>query len=494
MARRVTLPPRLSLDDYEAVAHLVPAVRELRSEAAEVVPRLQDRKVWMVNSTEHGGGVAEMLPTMITLLQELGVECEWVVIESEEQRFFDLTKRIHNMIHGAGEPGFDADDRALLSAVNGENARAMSEWVSEGDIVVVHDPQPLALGPELAAEVDILPVWRCHIGLDESTPATQSVWEFLEPFTETYLRGIFSAPEYVPGSFLQRSTVLYPAIDPLSPKNRDMDLHRTVGVLCNSALAASPGPVLTPVYPHVAQRLQLHGDFAPANMAEDIGLLSRPIVTQISRWDRLKGWAPLLEAFRLLKESVRESRTNGTDPLHARRLELVRLVLAGPDPSSGADDPEGREVLEELCAQYLELPLHVKRDVALLALPMEDPDQNALMVNAVQRASSLVAQNSIREGFGLTVTEALWKGIPVLSNRKACGPRQQVREGMDGCLVDDPEDPEALARTLNEMLADPEARKAWGQNARRRVHQHFLVFSQLRRWLQTLAEVVETRG
>lgn len=169
----------------------------------------------------------------------------------------------------------------------------------------------------------------------------------------------------------------------------------------------------------------------------------------------------------------------------------MRLVLAGPDPASVQDDPEGREVLEDLSRAYLDLPAALQEDIALVALPMEDSDQNALMVNALQRASTVVVQNSLREGFGLTVTEAMWKRIPVLSNRQACGPRHQVRDRMDGALVGDPTDVPALAQAMDEMLALPRKREEWGRNAQRHVHDHFLLFTQLRAWIDLLADVVD---
>lgn len=490
MARIVDeLPPRPDLGAYEAVAHLSPAVDDLREVAEDVVPGLQGRTVWMVNSTEQGGGVAEMLPTMIVLLRELGVDARWVVIESDDTRFFDVTKTVHNLLHGSGDPEvLGGDARELFEAVGRTNAADLGAAVDDGDMVIVHDPQPLPLASILAERARVRTVWRCHIGLDESNAATERAWEFLAPFLDAYDHGVFSAPEYVPGAFRGRSTVLYPALDPLSPKNRDLGLHQTVGIMANSALAVAPSPVLTPMYHQVAMRLQLHGEFGPANMAEDIGLLSRPIVTQVSRWDRLKGWAPLLEAFVCLKERARhEGHGNVT---HDRRLELVRLVLAGPDPGSVADDPESQKVLGELCGRYLELPPHVQRDVAILALPMKDLRENALMVNAIQRASSLVVQNSIREGFGLTVTEAMWKAVPVLTNRKACGPRQQVRDGVDGRLVEDPEDPMELCAAMDAMLEASDDRQAWGRNGRRRVHREFLVFAQLEGWLRILRDLV----
>jgi trehalose synthase len=489
MARIVDVPRRLGLEDYEAVAHLAPAVRTLRDEAARVARLFRDRTLWMVNSTEHGGGVAEMLPTVVTLLRELGIRTEWVVIESEEPRFFELTKTIHNLIHGAGSPDLDASHRELFEGENRRNAEEMAPWLSPGDILLVHDPQPLPLAALLADRLELRTVWRCHIGLDEENEATDAAWGFLRPYADAYERGIFSAPEYAPGMFRKISSIITPAIDPLTPKNRDLPLHKIMGVLGNAALAAVPSPLLTPMYPHVARRLQPNGEWAPANMSEDIGLPTRPIVSQISRWDRLKGWRPLLEAFTELKTREREQPVaDGHE--HRRRLELVRLVLAGPDADSVADDPEAVEVLDELVERYRALPPHVQRDVALVALPLQDPAQNALMVNAIQRASSIVVQNSLREGFGLTVTEAMWKHVPVLSNSRACGPRQQIRDGIDGRLIGDPSNVDELRHALNEMLADPDRRDEWGRNAQRRVHGRFLVFQQVSDWLRLLAGLV----
>ena len=487
------LPARLPLAEYEAVAHLAPAVARLRDAVAARADVLRDRTIWMVSSTETGGGVAEMLPTMIVLLGELGVDVRWVVLESDEPGFFTFTKTLHNLIHGLGDPrALDEAGRRVYERVAAANADQIGAMVRDGDVLVVHDPQPMPLAGLLAGRVRCHALWRCHIGLDQENASSEAAWRFLEPYGDAYERGVFSAPEYAPEAFAGKDTVLYPAIDPLSPKNADLSLRRTVGILANSALLAANSPVLTPMYHHVAMRLQTHGEFGPANMSEDIGLLSRPIVTQVSRWDRLKGWAPLLEAFRCFKDRARRS-VGPVRPIHDRRLELARLVLAGPDPRGVADDPEGREVLASLCRHYLNMPPHIQRDIALVTLPMENLEENALMVNALQRASTLVVQNSLREGFGLTLAEAMWKGVPVLSNRRACGPRHQVRDQVDGRLIADPEDTSELCDAMEEMLSAWEDRKVWGRNARRRVHSEFLVFSQLVNWLRILGETLGAR-
>jgi trehalose synthase len=486
--QRITPEDQRTLAEYESIAHLAPAVRELRSEAAGILPRLVGRTVWMVNSTAVGGGVAEMLPALVTLLRDLGVHAEWVVIGSEEPDFFDLTKRIHNLIHGSGAPLLGASDRQLFEEVNRKNAEELGRLVRPGDIIVVHDPQPLPLAGLLPETVPLIKIWRCHIGLDAENAATQAAWDFLGPYLAAYDHAVFSAPEYIPRRLAGKSTVIYPGIDPLAPKNRELSLRGAVAVLCNSGLLVCPGPTVYPPYPDLAQRALANGSFAPANSISDIGLLTRPIITQVSRWDRLKGFYPLLQAFARLKQSVRDGLTAG-DAVHGRRLGLVRLVLAGPDPESIQDDPEAQDVLEELLGAYRSFHPAIQEDIAIITLPMRLQEQNALMVNALQRASSVVVQNSLREGFGLTIAEAMWKRIPVLSNSRACGPRAQVRDGIDGRLIRDPTAVPEIQQALEDMLRDPERQEHWGRNAQRRVHELFLVTSQLRSWGRLLAQM-----
>jgi trehalose synthase len=174
-------------------------------------------------------------------------------------------------------------------------------------------------------------------------------------------------------------------------------------------------------------------------------------------------------------------------PHHRRRLEIVRLLLVGPDPSSIQDDPEAQEVLADLVDTYRGLdPCH-QQDIAVISLPMSSLESNALMVNALQRCSSVIVQNSLREGFGLTITEAMWKRSAILGTR-ACGIRKQMRDGIDGRLTQNPEDPDEVAQLLNSMLEDYAERGRFGLNAQRRVHDEFLIFTQVRRWLQVLAE------
>jgi trehalose synthase len=485
----VKLKRTISLNDYAGYAPLHRAVEELRAEAAMLVPRVGDRKIWIVNSAAHGGGVAEMLPMQAVLLRELGVNAHWAVMKPRPEEFFRLTKHLHNLIHGDGDPRLGPADRRLYEAVSRATAKQLRAHVGKEDILIVHDPQPLGAGALLKRDLRVRMIWRCHIGLDRHTPATRSAWEFLKPYAEVYDQAVFSAPEYIPDFLSGRTSIIHPALDPLSHKNRSLSPHKLVGVLCNAGLSRSHGPVLTPPFSATAQRLQPDGTFGPAAEPNEIGLLYRPIVAQISRWDRLKGFGPLLEGFLALKRRLNDG-TRRWPPRQRRRLQILRLVMAGPDPSSIQDDPEAEEMLEGLRHRYCQLQPAQQQDVVLLTLPMVSRKHNALMVNALQRCATVVAQNSIREGFGLTATEAMWKAVPVMGTR-ACGLRQQIRDGVDGRLVSDPDDPEEIARVLTEMLCDPCQQEAWGRNAQLRVHREFLVFSQLSRWLRLLTAVAE---
>ena len=488
MIQVVDVETGATLDEYEAHAALSRPVQELRTEARHLVKTLAGRRVWMVSSTPQGGGVAEMMPKLVSLLRELGVDTEWAVIGTEEARFFDLTKRLHNAIHGVGATAFDAADREVYEAVNRANADDLAGRLAADDLLVVHDPQPMAMGAMLAQRLGVASVWRSHIGLDGENAATAAAWDFLAPYADGYGCAVFSAPEYIRLFPPHRATIVHPAIDPLSDKNRPLSSVRVTGVLANAGLVLDHHPVLTPPFARQAERLTADGRFVPARDAEAVGLLFRPMVTQVSRWDRLKGFLPLLHAFALLKAERRRFADAGS--LHARRLDILRLVLAGPDPASIQDDPEGQEVLAELTAAYRGLDAETRRDVAIISLPMESRRQNALMVNALQRASSVVVQNSLEEGFGLTVTEAMWKSAAILGS-SACGIRQQVRDEVDGRLVADPSDFEEVCTTLNAMFSTPGQRATWGRNAQRRVHDEFLVFTQVAHWLRLLARLVD---
>jgi len=479
---------KYSLDYYATDPIFAGPVADLKTSAANVERKLKGRTIWMVNSTARGGGVAEMLPGMIALMNDLGIDTRWAVINSDRQEFFRLTKRIHNMIHGDASAGieFGPADAELYEAVNRENAGSFAGHIKKDDVLIVHDPQPLPLGRIMSKEHGMFVVWRCHIGLDRHTDATASVWRFLRPFVDGYRHAIFTAPEYVPDYLGDRSSIIHPAIDPLSHKNQELMVPKLTGILCNSGLLPSYEPVTTPDYREKVKMLLPDGT---SSAPGEIGLLFRPVIVQISRWDRLKGWLPLLEGFVRLKrdaERRNESRKSGR---RKRRVELARLVLAGPDPSAVADDPEGVEVLQEVFGRYADIEYDIRRDIAILLLPMGSIKENMLIVNAIQRCATVVVQNSIQEGFGLTATEAMWKRKPVLGS-SACGIRQQIRDGEDGLLTGDPEDPVEISKKLRLMLDDTRLAYNLGRSAQRRVYDHFLIFRQIAAYLDLLGRLL----
>lgn len=483
--RLVDIKLSRTLDDFAQNAALAPGVQSLREEAKKLVPVLRDRTVWMVNSTETGGGVAEMLPTMVSILRELGLSTQWGILETDKQEFFALTKQLHNLIHGQGQAVLGAAEKKVLEDVNKENAEELKKHTKSRDILVVHDPQPMAMGAMLKEELRIPSIWRCHIGLDQDVEATRAAWAFLKPYAEVYDHAVFTAPEYVPDYLKNKSSIIHPSLDPLSAKNKELRPEKLADILCRAGLMKAPGVVLGSPFAAQAKRLRPDGSWAPANDPEDIGLLFRPIIVQISRWDRLKGFSYLLEAFIKLKNQVDKAQG-----LRKERLQNTRLVLAGPDPGGVSDDPEALEVLKELSDVYLSLSPELQKDVALVLLPMDSRLENELMVNALQRSATIVCQNSLQEGFGLTATEAMWKAVPVLVS-SACGLRQQIQSGREGIRIKDAKNPAEIAESLDKMLDEPEKSEALGLNARSKVIESFLVFTQLKRWLKTLVHVAE---
>lgn len=386
--------------------------------------------VWMINSTKAGGGVAEMMPNLLWIFDHIGMDVKWEVIVTENARFFDLTKRLHNSIHGAGCTEYTEEDKEVYEQVNNENFDRLSAMVKPNDIVVIHDPQPLPLGKLFAERGDVRLLWRCHIGLDVDTENTEAAWDFMKPYFEPFEKTIFSVPEYIPEFLKDKSEILYPAICPESDKNMKLCDQTTEDVLC-----------------------KVH--FDP----------KCKYLLQVSRWDRLKGWKELVVAFGEAKE------------LYEEEMEEWHFVMAGPDPSAIADDPEGLECFEEIKKIVEDAGCE---KIHLLSLPMRTRCENAMLVNSLQRRAAVIAQNSVREGFGLTVTEAMWKGKPVLGSC-AVGVRTQVRDGVDGILSK----PEHLAANIKRICCDTDHEKV-GSCAKERAFDNFLIFSQVERYIKLL--------
>ncbi len=485
--QQITIKEGPKIADYQAYSSLKSTVEDFLGTSPARIRHLKGRTIWMINSTAIGGGVAEMLPSQLRILRSQGAKIEWLVIETGDTEFFAHTKRIHNAIHGSGTGIFTREDRAVHERVNRKNLPGALERIRDGDIVVIHDPQPMPLAGMLKEHRDIIAIWRCHIGLEQENDTTRGVWEYLEAYFGDYDHFIFSLKEYVLPGIAEKTTLIPPSIDPLSHKNRSLQLHKNVSIMVQAGILEPMGPQLYASYDHQVRRVLPDGRFGSVNQEDSFDLIYRPVVTEISRWDRLKGFRELMAAFVRMKED-NEVR-HDPNSIAYKRIRLSRLILGGPDPKFVADDPEGNEVLHELVAYYKELHPEIQEDIGLFLLPLDNPKENALIVNALQRSSRIVVQNSLQEGFGLTATEAMWKQTPVLVSG-AAGLRYQVEDEKTGKINPDPTDVKGLADTMEYMLNHPKELDKWAFNAQTRVVERFTLFSQIEAWLQLFEKLV----
>ena len=395
-----TEPRANKLDDYAGLLGSG-EIAELRALAA----RLEGRTIQMVNSTSVGGGVAEMLNRIVPLIEELNLSIRWDVITGGDD-FFAITKAFHNALHGGR---YDLPDQSFETFLAySEQNRARLHLNS--DFIVIHDPQPAAL-IESRGNHSGHWVWRCHIDL--SQPDLR-VWDFLAPFVHRYDAAIFSSPAFARRLPLPQY-LFYPSIDPLSDKNREVDPE---------------------VIAEILHRFQIDAQ--------------RPILTQISRFDRLKDPIGVVRAYQIVK-----------------RYFDCQLVLAG---GGAADDPEGEAVLAEVReAAGKDADIHI----------LDLPPWSALEINALQRASTIIIQKSLREGFGLTVTEGLWKKKPVVAAAVGGIPAQVIHKHT-GLLA---HSIEGTAYQIRFLLSNPGIAQRLGELGHEHVREHFLITSNVRRYL-----------
>ena len=391
---------RIPLENYAEVVG-AGEIEELRALAKP----LRGRSVEMINSTAVGGGVAEILNRLVPLAEELDLGIRWEVMQGAEE-FFDVTKSFHNALHGEPYHRTPKDFEIFLSY----NERNRASLRLDAEFVVIHDPQPAALVDARQAGLHHW-VWRCHIDLSHPHRA---VWDFLEKFVSRYDAAMFSSPEFSRQLSIPQY-LFYPAIDPLSEKNCSVD-------------------------PEFVEQVLHRYHIDP----------QRPILTQISRFDRLKDPVGVIRAYRIVK-----------------RYFDCQLVLAG---GSASDDPEGALVLQDVLRAADEDP-----DIKILELPAWAP----LEVNALQRASTIVVQKSLREGFGLTVSEALWKKKPVVASAVGGIPTQIIHKHT-GLLA---HSVEGTAYQIRFLLSHPEIAAKFGENGHEHVKENFLITQKLKRYL-----------
>ncbi|MDJ0867111.1 MAG: glycosyltransferase [Myxococcota bacterium] len=436
-------------------------LREGMEAAAQLRDALGERAIWNVNSTAVGGGVAEMLRPLLGYTRGAGIDARWAVIGGDPD-FFRVTKRLHHALHGSRGDGAALDEaaRAIYEKTLAENAAELLARIRRGDLVLLHDPQTAGLAPALL-DAGAIAVWRCHIGADVPSAEAAEGWRFLEPYLADVSALVFSRPAYVPpwcdGG---RVEIIPPSIDAFSAKNRALDPRAIHTILVHVGLVEGPPPAGGS---HGFVRED--GSRGRVERRADVLRLGRapawdtPLVVQVSRWDPLKDMVGVMHGFARL---IAEDRVGRAD-----------LVLAGPNVTAVADDPEGGRVFEEVLGEWRALPHAIRNRVHLASLPTADVEENAVIVNALQRHAAIIVQKSLAEGFGLTVTEAMWKARPVLASAVG-GIQDQVRDGVDGVLLPDPADLGAFAEALGGLLRDPERAARLGESARERVRERYL--------------------
>ncbi|MEO7059711.1 MAG: glycosyltransferase [Lapillicoccus sp.] len=483
----------------ELLGELLPVTRrdQLTANAARARDLLAGRVVWNVSATAEGGGVAEMLHTLLAYTRGAGIDTRWMVLDGDPE-FFAITKRIHNSLHGAsvdGEGLGPADHEHYERVLRG-NLAELTSLVRRGDVVLLHDPQTAGLVPGMRA-IGAHVIWRSHIGRDDATLASDRGWAFLRGYVQDADAFVFSRRRYVPGWVpADRVRVIAPSIDPFSAKNRHLDdvevrsVLRWVGLIdAGSTDAGSADGGLTdggltdgPDQPRPVEFTRRDGTTGVVRRHTDLmpGAplpASARLVVQVSRWDLLKDMAGVLSAF---ADAIVPATTD------------VHLVLAGPDVSGVSDDPEGAQVLAACRSEWARLPEPARDRCHLACIPMDDVDENAIIVNALQRRATVVVQKSLQEGFGLTVTEAMWKSRPMVASAVG-GIQEQITDGQEGLLLPDPRDLTGFAVRLQTLLDDPTMAERLGRNAHARVLDEFVGDQHLIHYVDLFADLVTQR-
>lgn len=450
-------------------------MREAYKVAEEVRRRMAGRVLWNVNSTAYGGGVAEMLRPLLAYVRTLGIDARWLVIVGPSE-FFRITKRLHHALHGSNGDGSELGERerAVYDQVLQANAEELLALVRPRDFVLLHDPQTAGLAPHLARSGAIV-IWRCHVGGDKLDGEVEMGWSFLAPYLEDVAATVFSRNHYIPDCCDRgRSVVIPPSIDAFSAKNQELDDPTVRAILVHTGLVEGPPGGGSPAF------LREDGSRGRVERHADVLRLGRapawetPLVVQVSRWDRLKDPAGVMQGFAQL--------VNGAAPAGAE------LVLAGPNVKAIVDDPEQATVLDEMIAAWRRLSHSDRNRVHLASLPMRDVEENAAIVNALQRHAAVVVQKSLHEGFGLTVTEAMWKGRPIVASAVG-GIQDQITDGVHGLLLQDPFDTRALGVALGRVLEDGDYAGRLGRNAHQRVRDEYLVVRHLTQYAKLIERI-----
>jgi trehalose synthase len=441
------------------------------AEAAQTT--LAGRSVLNVNSTAAGGGVAEMLQTLLAYARGAGVDARWIVIEGDPA-FFAITKRIHNGLYGAPGDGGELGEteRRHYENVLRRNADELLALVRPGDVVIIHDPQPAGLAAA-ARSSGARVVWRCHVGVDQTNEWSERAWQFLRPYLAEVDAIVVSRASFAPSwADPARVHVIPPSIDPFSAKNEAISGRNVRLTLSYVGLLDGDSP--PPAVPFTRR------DGSPGRINRRADVLqtgppappAAPLVVQVSRWDRMKDMAGVMTGF-----------AEHVDPSLG-----AHLLLCGPAVTGVADDPEAAEVLDECIAIWRGLPHATRSRVHLACTPMADPDEAAAIVNAIQRHAAVVIQKSLAEGFGLTVAEAMWKERPIVASAVG-GIGDQIDHGRHGLLVEDAADLAAFGAAVEALLSDRDEAARLAHAARERAVADFLGDRHLRQYAELFQQL-----
>jgi trehalose synthase len=437
------------------------------------------RVIWNVNSAAAGGGVAEMLRSFVSYARGVGIDMRWIVIAGNPE-FFRVTKRIHNFLHGAPGDGGELGlrEREIYDQTMHDNAEELVAPIRPDDIVLLHDPQTAGLADRVK-ETGATVLWRSHIGVEQPNEYVQQAWDFLSPYLQNLDAYIFSRQLYVPEWCEDRQVqIIPPSIDVFSAKNQDMEEDTIHAILSHVGLVSDRAP-------EGAIPSFMHQDGTPGRVDHMCEVVSTgppvpydaPLVVQVSRWDHLKDPIGVMQGFA-------EHIIDGTD---------AHLILAGPTVHAVADDPESAEVLDESVVAWRGLPHMQRSRVHLACLPMLDVEENAAIVNALQRHAAVVVQKSLEEGFGLTVAEAMWKSRPVVASAVG-GIQDQIEDGVSGFLIEDPRDLKTFGERTLALVKDPHLRRRVGEAAHDRVLGYFLENRHSMQYINLLGGLVMGRS
>jgi len=454
-------------------------VERLLQEGQGIRARLLGAAIWNINSTSAGGGVAEMLRSYLRYARGQNIHVRWLVLEAPPE-FFRVTKRLHNGLLASRGDGsaLGPEQAAIYEHAMAPNILTLDTLVRPGDVAICHDPQTAGLVPHLM-KLGAKVVWRCHIGYEGQDEEVERGWAFLRPYLERVPMAVFTRAGYAPAWLHGRRMVLSPNIDPFSAKNQPMDEATVRAILARVGLVDGPPGPGDPLFTRDDGSTGRVDRLAEVLCLGPSPSWDTPLVVQVSRWDAMKDHAGVLDAFAHLVE-----------PDVPRG---AHLVLAGPRVDSVADDPEASRVFEEVERAWRALPEARRRAVHLAMLPMADLDENAAITNALQRHAAVVVQKSLREAFGLTVTEAMWKRRPVVASAVG-GIQDQIRDGVDGLLLRSPTDLPEFARLLRLVLGDEALARRLGDSACERVREHFLVDTALDHWAALARELLGARS